>query len=343
MDLHRLRFLRELAERGTLGAVAAALDYSPSAVSQQLAVLEKEAGARLLERAGRGVRLTEAGRLLAAHARVLLTAAEAARADLAALSDEVRGTVRAGGLQSVARRLLIPAVARMMADHPAVRTEVSELELEQALPGLRLGSVDVIVSDEYDNHPRPRPAGLTFRLLHAEPLMVVLPAAHPLAEQGGPVAVSDLRDEPWVTSDETTGHHAMIVGTCRALGGYEPDLRHRSSDADVQLELVRVGAAVALLPVLTLPVAPDPALAFREVAEVRLGRRLLLITRDSPPTPALTAFLAAVTDLAARLPACPPAPPAPAAPDSARPRSLGRARFIGATSPRSGPATRQYR
>src|SRR3954447_7613140 len=124
MDLRRLKLLRELQERGTLGAVAAALGYTPSAVSQQLNVLEKEAGVRLLEKAGRGVRLTDAGRLLCHHADVLLAAAEAARTDLASLTGEVRGTVRAGGLQSATRRLLIPAVARMLADHPGVRVEV---------------------------------------------------------------------------------------------------------------------------------------------------------------------------------------------------------------------------
>src|SRR5512142_3581995 len=131
LDLRRLRFLREFAERGTLGAVAAALGYSPSTVSQQLAILEREAGTRLFEKAGRGVRLNDAGRLLAEHARVLLSAAEAATADLAALEGDIRGTVRAGGLQSAARRLLVPAVARMTADHPRVRLEIFELELEQ--------------------------------------------------------------------------------------------------------------------------------------------------------------------------------------------------------------------
>src|ERR671921_981883 len=95
-DLRRLRLLRELEERGTLSAVATALGYTPSAVSQQLAVLEKEVGARLLERAGRGVRLTDAGRILARHAGVLLAAAEAASADLASSTSDVRGTVRAG-------------------------------------------------------------------------------------------------------------------------------------------------------------------------------------------------------------------------------------------------------
>ncbi|MGS2615881.1 LysR family transcriptional regulator [Micromonospora sp. LZ34] len=300
LDLRRLRFLREFEERGTLAAVAAALGYSPSAISQQLTLLEKEAGTRLFEKAGRGVRLTDAGQVLAQHARVLLAAAEAAEADLAALSGEVRGTVRAGGLQSAARRLLVPAVARMMVDHPRIRAEISELELEQALPDLRMGAADLVIGDEYDGHPRPRPAGLRFALLLEEPLKVVLPATHPLARPGGPVPVAMLRSDVWVASDEGTGHHAMVVGTCRSLGGYEPDLRHRSSDADVQLELVRVAAAVALLPALTLP-ADDPALAVRDVAEATLRRRLVVVTRDSPPAPALTAFLAAVTDQAHQL------------------------------------------
>ncbi|MBG0827080.1 LysR family transcriptional regulator [Planomonospora sp. ID67723] len=294
-DLRRLRLLRELEERGTLAAVSAALDYSPSAISQQLSVLEKEAGARLLEKAGRGVRLTDAGRLLAQHARVLLTAAEAAAADLAALGGEVRGAVRAGGLQSAARRLLVPAVARMMLQHPQVRVEVSELELEQALPELRLGGVDLVISDEYDGHPRPRPAGLRFAPLHEEPLKLVLSPAHPLARQDGPVTLASLREEVWVASAAGTGHHAMVVGTCRSLGGYEPDVRHRSNDAEIQLDLVRTTGAVGLLPVLTLPAA-DTALVIRDVAEADIRRRLVAVTRQGPTAPALRALLGAVTD-----------------------------------------------
>lgn len=297
LDLRRLRFLREFEERGTLAAVAAALDYSPSTVSQQLAILEKEVGAQLFDKAGRGVRLTDAGHLLAQHARVLLSAAEAAEADLAALTGDIRGTVRAGGLQSAARRLLVPALARLRADHPQVRVKIFELELEQSLPGLRLGAVDLVIGDEYDGHPRPRPAGLRFTVLLEEPLKIVLPAAHPLARAGGPVPVAELRSDVWATSAEGTGHHAMVVGTCRSLGGYEPDVRHRANDADIQLELVRAGAAVALMPALTLP-ASDPAVAIRDVAEVAIRRRLVAVTRDTPPAPALTALLTAVADQA---------------------------------------------
>jgi len=300
LDLRRLRLLRELEERGTLWAVASALGYSPSAVSQQLAVLEKEVGVPLLEKAGRGVRLTDAGRLLSHHAGVLLSAAEAARSDLASLTGDVRGTVRAGGLQSATRRVLIPVVARMLVNHPQVRVEVSELELEQALPELRLGTLDVVISDEYDGHPRPRPAGLRFELLLEEPLKLVLPAAHPLASHGGPVPVEALRHDVWADSEPNTGHHALVISTCRSLGGYEPDLRHHSNDADVQLELVRAAGAVALMPALTLPAA-DPALAVREIAGTVISRRLVVITRDSPTGPALDTFLSAVRGQALRL------------------------------------------
>jgi DNA-binding transcriptional LysR family regulator len=289
--------------------VAAALGYTPSAVSQQLAVLEKEVGVRLLEKAGRGVRLTDAARLLSQHAGVLLTAAEAARADLESLTGEVRGTVRAGGLQSATRRVLIPALTSLLASHPQVRVEISELELEQALPELRLGTLDVVISDEYDGHPRPRPAGLGHAVLHREPLKLVLPAAHPCASGGGPVALEALRDDVWVASATGTGHRALVLGTCRSLGGYEPDLRHRSNDADVQLELVRAAGAVALLPALTLPPA-DLALAIRDIAGARINRRLVVITRHSPTPPALGAFLAAVTEQAHRLDREWSAPPA---------------------------------
>jgi DNA-binding transcriptional LysR family regulator len=299
-DLRRLRMLHELEERGTLAAVATALGYTPSAISQQLTVLEKEAGTRLLDKAGRGVRLTDAGRLLSQHAGRLLAAADAAQADLASMTGEVRGTVRAGGLQSATRRVLIPAVAGMLVDHPQVRVEISELELEQALPELRLGTLDLIISDEYDGHPRPRPAGLAFEPVHEEPLKLVLPAAHPCAQHDGAVAVTALRDDVWVASATGTGHHALVVGTCRSLGGYEPDLRHRSNDADVQLELVRTTGAIALMPAVTLPAA-DPALAIRDIAEAAISRRLMIITRDSPTAPALSTFLAAVREQAHRL------------------------------------------
>lgn len=297
--LRRLRMLRELEERGTLAAVAAALGYTPSAVSQQLALLEKEVGARLLEKAGRGVRLTDAGRLLAAHAATMLAAAEAAQTDLESLTGEVRGTVRAGGLQSATRHLLIPVLTQLQERHPGVRLELTELELEEALPELRLGTLHLSISDEYSGHPRPRPPGLHYETILDEPLRLVLPAGHPLAT-AKTVDVADLRDDVWVASAATTGHHALVLATCRSSGGFDPDVRHRSNDADVQLELVRSAGAVALLPALVLP-RDDPALAVRDVARAEVGRRLVAITGDRAHAPALDAVLDAIRDQATRI------------------------------------------
>jgi DNA-binding transcriptional LysR family regulator len=289
-DLQRLRILRELAERRTLAAVADALGYSPSAISQQLAVLEREAGTALLQRAGRGVRLTDAGRVLADHADLLLAAAEAARVDVAALSGDVRGTVRAGGLQSALRHLLIPTLAGLLPEHPGIQLELTEIELEPAVPELRLGTLDLVVSDEYAAQPRPRPAGIRREVLLEEPLVVVLPVDHPRSQDRRPVSIASLRDEVWVASASGTGHHALVLAACRELGGFDPELRHRSNDADMQLEIVRTAGGVALMPSLTVPL-DDPTLAIRHVADGTVARRLLLLTRDQPTPGALAHVL----------------------------------------------------
>ena len=211
-DLQRLRILRELAERRTLTAVADALGYSPSAISQQMAVLEREAGTALMQRAGRGVRLTDAGRLLADHAGLLLAAAEAARVDLAALSGDVRGTVRAGGVQSALRHLLIPTLADLLIEQPGIQLELTEIELEPAVAELRLGGLDLVVSDEYVAQPRPRPAGIRREVLLEEPLVVVLPVDHPRSQDQRPMSITSLRDEVWVASASGTGHRSPVTG-----------------------------------------------------------------------------------------------------------------------------------
>src|SRR5688572_23078221 len=145
LDLRRLRLLRELSERGTIAAVADALQYTPSAVSQQLAMLEREAGVKLLERAGRGVRLTDAALVLVEHADALLRRAEVAEADLAAAAGTVAGRGRIAGFQSVMLQLALPAIETLERDAPRLRCEVIEDEPEHALPALTLGDVDLVI------------------------------------------------------------------------------------------------------------------------------------------------------------------------------------------------------
>src|SRR4051812_41432157 len=161
LDLRRLRLLRELYARGTIAAVADALQFTPSAVSQQLAMLERETGVRLLERAGRGVRLTDPALVLVEHAGALLERAAAAEADLAAAAGTVSGRARVAAFQSAAVHIAAPALDALAREAPRLRCELVEAEPEQALPALALGDLDLVVGDEWPHHPWRTPPGLT--------------------------------------------------------------------------------------------------------------------------------------------------------------------------------------
>src|SRR5919197_1098076 len=154
LELRRLRLLRELHERGTVAAVADALQFTPSAVSQQLAMLEREAGVPLLERAGRGVRLTDAALTLFDHAEALLERAALAEADLAAAAGTVAGRGRIAAFQSVSLHLALPAMEILAREAPRLRCELIDAEPEDALPALALGDVDIVLADEWQHQPR---------------------------------------------------------------------------------------------------------------------------------------------------------------------------------------------
>lgn len=297
LDLHRLRLLREVHGRGTVHGAAQALGYTPSAVSQQLAVLEREAGTALLERVGRNVRLTPAGHVLVRHAGTLLEGMEAAEAELATVAaGRVAGVVRIAAFQSAFLRIVAPALRALAADHPDVRVEATEAEVEQAAPALRLQQLDVVVGDQYDGQPRPVHGDLHRELLLRERIRVVLPVDH--SEAGADeVEIRRLADLRWAACQPGTGHHAMHIRVCRQLGGFEPDLRYTSDDFLIQLELVRSTGAGALLPDLVLGDGAD-AVAIRPPAEGPIGREVFLLTRLSR-TPAVAAAAAALHAAAA--------------------------------------------
>jgi DNA-binding transcriptional LysR family regulator len=248
-DVRRLRLLRELAARGTVTAVAEALAYTPSAVSQQLAQLERDAGVPLLEKAGRGVRLTEAGRRLATHADAIMARMEAAEADLAGLSGRASGRLRIAAFQTAASALVLPAIIDLQARHPAVQPELIDMEAGESLPGLRLGEYDMVVAEEYDHAPRKRDPAVERSELGLDSMLVALPGAHPLAGRER-VGLNELANEIWVTAREDTHFGAMVARACRAVGGFEPEIRHRSNDLRLLFELVAREQAVALVPAL---------------------------------------------------------------------------------------------
>jgi DNA-binding transcriptional LysR family regulator len=302
LDLRRLRLLYELHERGTIAAVADALQFTPSAVSQQLAVLEREAGVALLERAGRGVRLTDPALVLVDHAEALLDRAERAEAELAAAAGSVVGRGRIAAFQSVALRLAAPAMRALAREAPGLRCELVEAEPEESLPALALGDFDLVLADEWQHQPHSRPAGVDRLDLHRDPVGLVLPEAHPAAQRHPrAVPLRELRDEAWATGHPGSGWEEVVERTCRQLGGFDPAIRHRTNDSVVSLELVAQGLAVTLLPDLVAP-GDHPGVVVRSIAEGSVERTIFLATRTADAErPTVRALLAAVRTAAAGL------------------------------------------
>lgn len=299
LDLRRLRLLRELKERGTIAAVADALQFTPSAVSQQLAMLEREAGVRLLERAGRGVRLTDPALALVEHADALLERVALAEADLAAAAGTVTGRGRVAAFQSVALHLAIPAIEALQRDAPRLRCELLEAEPEQALPALALGEVDLVLGDEWQHQPLRLPDGVQRHELFGDPVFLVLPAGHPATRRHrGAVPLAELAGEAWASGHLGMGWAEMTARTCRELGGFDPDVRHRANDATISVALVARGLAVTMLPDLALR-GREKGVELRPIAERPVSRAVFAATRAAdaarPSTRALVGAVRAAT------------------------------------------------
>ena len=295
LDLRRLRLLRELHHRGTIAAVADALQFTPSAVSQQLAMLERETGVPLLERAGRGVRLTDAALVLAGHAEALLQRSELAEADLAAAAGTVAGRARIAGFESVVLHLALPAMDALARDAPRLRCEVVEEEPEVALPALAVGDLDLVLADEWQHQPWRLPEGVQRHDLFDDPVRLVLPARHRVARRHrDAVPLSELAGEAWTTGHAGMGWEEVTQRTCRGLGGFDPDIRHRTNDATISLALVARSRAVTMLPGFVMA-DRHPGVAVRRIAEGSVSRTIFAATRVADSArPSTQALLAAI-------------------------------------------------
>jgi DNA-binding transcriptional LysR family regulator len=196
LDVRRLRALHALGQRGTIAAAADALDLTPSAVSQQLAALEREVGRPLVEPDGRTVRLTPAGRLVLDHADTLFAQLERLDADLAA-HEEVGGLVRVGAFATALRSLVVPAIEALRETAPDVTIEGSELEAPEAFDRLARRELDLVISMEHEGAPRHDDPRLHRRDLLVDVLDLALPAGHPLAGDAE-VELAGARDEAWI-------------------------------------------------------------------------------------------------------------------------------------------------
>ncbi|MFD8530055.1 LysR family transcriptional regulator [Streptosporangium canum] len=282
----RLRLLREFAEHGTMTAVGEVCGMTSSAVSQQLATLEREAKVALFERAGRRVRLTAEGQRLVRHANIVLNALDAAEEDLRAASTP-RGPVRVACFATAAVHRLLPAIATARTRHPELRVVVHELEPHEAVGALRDGSCDLAIAFTYNLIPEDEPPGISRRLLGVEPILIALPAGHPAATHE--VDLCLLRDEQWIAGSQGTTDHEMLDRAC-ALAGFHPNVIHTADDYALVLRMVREGLGAGLVPELVATVVGVPdGVALRRVSTVEITRTTHALVRTV--TPAVNAMI----------------------------------------------------
>lgn len=300
LNVNRLRMLREVAARGTIAAAADALFMSPSAVSQQMAVLEREAGVSLLERSGRGVRLTEAGRGLVANTERILAELEHAEAELSLAGVGVVGHVRVSAFPTAAKSVLIPTLVDLGGRHPNLRVSMIDLEPEEAWPALKARELDVVLTYEWDLLPRLSDAGVETEVLFSEEVFVVLPHNHPLAEEGRPISIGELSGEEWIVGRDGTSMLDLVTAATRRYG-FEPRTDFHSMDFEVILAAVGAGLGVALGPSLAL-LGNAPGVAVRRLAGFELHRTIRVgIRRGSGTNPGIAAVLDAVRSAASDL------------------------------------------
>ncbi|GAB3673694.1 LysR family transcriptional regulator [Angustibacter aerolatus] len=300
IDVRRLRVLRELERSGTVSATAAALHLTPSAVSQQLAGLSREVGAPLLEKHGRGVRLTGQAKVLLQHAVLVQEQLERARADLAAWQEGVIGEVRVGSLSTGIASVVAPAYAALRRDRPGLDVRVVECDPPDVFSRLDAGDLDVVLTADHRGAPaRHDPRYHRVDLL-TDVLDVVLPAGHPLADEAG-IRLAELADEVWVSAAGDTACAQITFGVC-AAAGFTPDVRHPTVDWDAAASLVAAGAGVALVPRLAQPLRPA-GLVVCPVLGAPAARSLFALVRAGAQTePATAAVLGELRRVAAARP-----------------------------------------
>jgi DNA-binding transcriptional LysR family regulator len=262
LDVRRLRVLREVALRGSIAGAAESLRFTPSAVSQQVAKLEREAGVALVARGPRSLTLTPAGHRLVEHAEVILERLAEAEAELRAL-DGSPPALRIGSNTTAAVSLVPSALSSFASVRPDVEVTVVEADPLVSLARLRARELDLAIVFEYDHVPLPADSRLAFELLLEEPMRVVLPANHPVARQRV-VRLLDLADEIWIRSTPRSSCHPFTERSCQAAG-FEPTIRFEFDDYAAMQNLVASGAGVAFAPDLGLT-RLNPGVAVRPIA-----------------------------------------------------------------------------
>ena len=252
LDVRRLRVLKEVAERGSFSAAAESLAYTQSAVSQQIAALERESGTTLVDRGPRGIRLTDAGRALVQHAEDILCRLGAAEAELEAIAGLRGGRVRLSAFPTAGATIVPLAVKTFMARHPGVEMQLFEREPEDGVAMLKSGELDIALSIGYEGAGtvhNPTDGVEEIDLLE-DPTYLAMPADHRYARKAR-TRLSDFSEESWI--------HSACKGTCGAVAlralhnaGFEPTIVFETDDYNVAQGLVAAGMGVTMLPEMAL-------------------------------------------------------------------------------------------
>ncbi|MFF3276789.1 LysR family transcriptional regulator [Streptomyces chrestomyceticus] len=291
LNLDRLRTLSAVARHGSVSAAADGLHVTTSAVSQQLTKLERETGQQLLAKNGRGVRLTDAGRLLADHAVRILSQVELAQAELEAHRGQAVGELRLGAFPTAARGLFPAALAGLRAEHPQLRPLLREMEPEASVRCVVRGDIDLGVVLDWHNRPLSLPEGLAKVPILNDPADVAMPADHPLAHRDS-VELAELADDEWVSWPQGEFCHDWLMFTLRSQG-IEPRIAHMVEEHHTQLALIGAGLGVAVAPRL----GRGPVPAGVRVVPVRhtMQRHVYAIWRaDADRRPSIRAAVAAL-------------------------------------------------
>jgi DNA-binding transcriptional LysR family regulator len=295
LDVKRLRLLREVALRGSFSAAADELYLSQSAVSQQIATLEREVGMKLLDRTREGPKLTDAGRVLVSHADAAIARLEEAERELAAIAGLEGGELRLASFPSASATLLTEAVSIFHRRHPKVRLSIADAEPEESLPRLRGGELDLALSFDYPTVPATEDRDLDRTLVLTESMHVALPERHALAKRPV-VPLAELADQRWLCGSRPSSCGEVVVRACRDAG-FEPKVGFESDDYHVMQGFISAGLGFTLLPDLALPTLRDD-LVVRPTDPPAPERRVWAATRAegarSPATEEMVAILVEV-------------------------------------------------
>jgi DNA-binding transcriptional LysR family regulator len=292
LDVRRMRVLREVAVRGSFSAAAEALSFTQSAVSQQIAALEREAGTVLVQRSARGVRLTEAGEALVRHTDAILARLSEAEAELEAIAGLRGGRLRMAAFESAGATLMPLAIARFRALHPAVELSMTLGETEDIEPQLKSGELDLVLGfgsrlQEDD--------GIERHFLVEDPMLLVLPRDHPLAAKRN-LRLADLVDEAWIGGPPSCECNRLIYGAC-SRAGYDPRIAFETDDYAAVQGFVAAGVGVSLIAELGLTTIRDD-IVVRDLGRETPVRRIYAAVAGGYRTPATTAMLEVLREVA---------------------------------------------